>query len=204
MRMIESFRTVLRANWKTYLITNLVVYGTLVTTMILAVYIPGIRDAGLSATEAFLSSPGSSAVLDAYTRGSIVHAAALTFLGNLLFASLATTTLPSLCIPYIGVLTTLGRAVFIGLPTAPTTLPEVVTFLAFAPVLVIEFQAYVLAMLGAIIHGRSTFGYRRRHGLSPADGYLAGVRDTLRLYPAIIAVLLVVAFIEAITSWLAH
>ncbi|WP_433873885.1 hypothetical protein [Saccharopolyspora sp. CA-218241] len=79
-----------------------------------------------------------------------------------------------------------------------------ITFLVFAPVLVIEFQAYVLAMLGAIIHGRSTFDDRRQHGSSRAGGYLAGVRDTLRLYPAIIAVLLVVAFIEATTSWLAH
>lgn len=91
------------------------------TAMIAAVYIPGLRDAGVRSTEAFLESPGASIAVEAYTDGANWRAAMLTFAGNLLFAALATTTLPSLIIPFFGVAATIARAVFIGLPYAPTS-----------------------------------------------------------------------------------
>lgn len=84
-------------------------------------------------------------------------------LGNLLFAALATTTLASLIIPFFGVVATIGRAAFIGMPYAPTSSDELVAVIVASPVLLIEFQAYVLAMLGSINLWRSTFGYRRRN-----------------------------------------
>lgn len=174
--------------------------GTLVLTMIVTVYIPGIHEVGVRNIEAFLTSPGSLWVVDAYTNGSIVRAALLTLLGNVLFAALATTTLPSLIIPFFGVAATIGRAVFIGVPFAPTSFEGLITLIFTSPVLLIEFQAYVLAMLGSIILWRSTFGYRRRNLSSPWEGYLAGIMDNLRLYPVIILLLLGIAFIEAITS----
>ena len=40
MRIYENFRTVLRENWRTYLLLNLVVYGTLIATMIVTEYLP--------------------------------------------------------------------------------------------------------------------------------------------------------------------
>lgn len=194
----------LRDNWSTYLVANLVVYGTLVTTMIVTVYIPGLHEAGLRNTEAFLDSPGSLVVVEAYASGSIVRAALLTLLGNLLFAALATTTLPSLVIPFFGVVATIGRAVFIGMPYAPTSLDELIAVIVASPVLLIEFQAYVLAMLGSIILWRSTFGHRQRNVSSAWHGYLAGIKDNIRLYPVIILVLLGIALIEAITALLLH
>ncbi|MFI9485380.1 hypothetical protein ACIG47_03235 [Promicromonospora sp. NPDC052451] len=200
MRLFDNFRTVLRDNWNAYLISNLVVYGTLVMAMIATVYLPGLREWGMANTEAFLSSPGSSVIVEAYASGSVVKASLLTFLGNLLFAALATTTLPSLTIPFFGVLATLGRAAFIGMPYAPTTLEELVVVLVASPVLLIEFQAYVLAMLGSVILWRSTFGYRRRNLSSAWDGYLAGIKDNVRLYPAIITLLLGIAVMEALTA----
>lgn len=194
----------LRDNWSTYLVSNLVVYGTLVMTMIVTVYIPGLKDVGLRSTEAFLESPGSLVVVEAYASGSIVRAALLTLLGNLLFAALATTTLPSLVIPFFGVVATIGRAVFIGMPYAPTSREELIAVVVASPVLLIEFQAYVLAMLGSIILWRSTFGYRQRNVSSAWHGYLAGTKDNIRLYPVIILVLLGIASIEAVTALFLH
>ncbi|UQN31484.1 hypothetical protein [Brachybacterium kimchii] len=204
MRIFDSFRTVLRANWYPYLVSNLVVYGTLLMAMIASVYIPGLHEIGHRNTEAFLSSPGSSLVVDAYSSGSIVGPALLTLLSNLLFAALGTTTLPTLIVPFFGVVATIARAIFIGMPYAPTTLEELITVITVSPVLLIEFQAYVLAMLGSIILWRSTFGYRRRNLSSAWEGYLAGVKDNLRLYPMIIILLLVIALVEAVTALFLH
>jgi hypothetical protein len=204
MNILKNFRTVLRDNWKAYLVSNLVVYGTLLMTMIVTLYIPGLHEAGLRNTEAFLGSSGSSFVVDAYASGSILAATGVTLLGNLMFAALGTTTLPSLIIPFFGVVATIGRAVFIGMPFAPTSFEELIAVIIASPVLLIEFQAYVLAMLGSIILWRSTFGYRRRHLASAWDGYLAGVKDNVRLYPVIIAVLLGIALVEAGTALILH
>ncbi|GAA1490482.1 hypothetical protein [Brachybacterium sacelli] len=204
MRILENLRTVLRDNWYTYLVSNLVVYGTLVMTMIATVYIPGLHGVGLRNTEAFLGSPGSLWVVEAYASGSIVRAALMTLLGNLLFAALATTTLPSLIIPFFGVVATIGRAVFIGMPFAPTSLEGFIALIVTSPVLLLEFQAYVLAMLGSIILWRSALGYRRRNLSSAWEGYLAGIKDNIRLYPAIIIVLLGIAFVEAVTALFLH
>lgn len=204
MHLFRSFRTVLRDNRKAYLVSNLVVYGTLFMTMITTVYLPGASEWGMRNTEAFLSSPGSTMVVEAYASGSIVGASLLTFVSNLLFAALATTTLPSLTIPFFGVIATLGRAMFIGMPFAPTSLEELIAGVVASPVLLIEFQAYVLAMLGSFILWRSTFRYRQRNLSSAWDGYLAGIKDNIRLYPAIIVVLLGIAVIEALTALILH
>lgn len=204
MRIFENFRTVLRENWRTYLLLNLVVYGTLVVTMIVTPLIPGMYELGLNNVEAFLEAPGSSIVVDAYASGSIVKATLLTFLANLLFAALLTTTLPSLGIPFFGVVATLGRAVFIGMPFSPTSSEEAMMVIISSPVLLIEFQAYVLAMLGSVILWQSTFGYRRRELPSAWAGYRAGIRDNIRLYPLIVVVLLGIALIEAFTYNFLH
>jgi hypothetical protein len=199
MRMYENFRTVLRENWRTYLLLNVVVYGTLAATMIVTPLIPGMYEWGLKNIEAFLEAPGASMVVDAYESGDIVTTTLLTFLANLLFAALLTTTLPSLVIPFFGVAATVWRAVYIGMPFAPTSPEEAIGVIATSPVLVIEFQAYVLAMLGSVILWRSTFGYRRRELPSAWAGYRAGIRDNVRLYPGIVVALFGIALLEAIT-----
>lgn len=204
MRILTNFRTVLRENRRTYLLINLAVYGTLAATMIVTSLVPGLYEWGLKNIEAFLAAPGASTVVDAYTSGDILAATLLTFVANLLFAALLTTTLPSLVIPFFGVAATVGRAVFIGMPYAPTSPEQAITIVASSPVLVIEFQAYVLAALGSVILWQSTFGYRRRGLPSARTGYRAGLRDNLRLYPGIVAALLAIALIEAITYNLLH
>ncbi|MEQ3550219.1 hypothetical protein WIS52_07010 [Pseudonocardia nematodicida] len=204
MKTYENFRSVLRENWRTYLLINVVVYGTLVATMVVTALTPGMQEAGLENVDAFLDAPGASSVVAAYESGNFVMMTLATFLGNLLFAALLTTTLPSLAIPFFGVAATVWRAVFIGVPYAPTSAEGAMTLLAVSPVLVIEFQAYVLAMLGSVVLWRSTFGYRRRQLPSARAGYRAGFRDNIRLYPAIVVMLLGIALVEAVTYAFLH
>ncbi|MFB8762482.1 hypothetical protein [Nocardiopsis alba] len=199
MRTYDGLRNVLRENRRTYLLLNVVVYGVLIAMMIVTPHVPGMREVGQGRREAFLNAPVLSIVTDAYASGDVMTTTLLTFLANLLFAALLTTTLPSLIIPFFGVAATVWRVVEIGMWTAPATIDEGIAVLAVAPVFVIEIQAYVLAALGSVILWRSTFEHRRRGLPSALAGYRAGIGDNLRLYPAIVVLLLGIALIEAVT-----
>ena len=198
MRIWKNALTVIRDHGRTYLLLNLAVYGALAASAVLTLLLPGLRERGAQDVETFGSVPILSLVTDAYTDGDVLAAAVGTFLANLLFAAVLTTTLPSLLIPYLGVVLTVLRTATIGIWLTPTTPGEAVTLLPHLPVIVIELQAYVLAALGTVVLWRSTF--RHRHlGLPTAGaGYRAGLADLLRLYPVIAAVLLLIAVVEAV------
>src|SRR5690606_7125242 len=117
---------------------------------------PGLRERGAQDVETFGSIPLLSLVSEAYTDGNVLAAAVGTFLANLLFAAVLTTTLPSLLIPYLGVVLTVLRTGTIGIWLTPTTSGEAITLLPHLPVVVIELQAYVLAALGTVVLWRST------------------------------------------------
>ncbi|MGW2091266.1 hypothetical protein [Promicromonospora sukumoe] len=177
---------------------NIAVYGALALMMIVTVLVPGLHERGTADSEAFTNLPGLSVVIDAYVEGDVVTAALATFVANLLFAALLTTTVPSLVVPFLGVAATVWRAGAIGMWLAPTTPEAALVLIPHAPVVLIEFQAYVLATLGTVILWRSTFGHRRRGLPSAWAGYRAGIADTVRLYPVIIAVLFLTAVVEAV------
>ena len=198
MRIWKKARTVIRDHWRTYLLLNLAVYGVLVASAVMTLLLPGLRGRGAQDVETFGGLPILSLVTEAYTDGDVLAAAVGTFLANLLFAAVLTTTLPSLLIPYLGVVLTVLRTGMIGVWLTPATPGGALTLLPHLPVLVIELQAYVLAALGAVVLWRSTI--RHRHlGLPTAGaGYRAGLADMLRLYPVIAALLLIIAIVEAI------
>ncbi len=126
-----------------------------------------------------------------------MSAALGTFIFNLTFAALLTTTIPSLVIPFFGVVATVYRAMEIGMWLTPTSSDAAIALIPHIPVLIIEFQAYILAALGAIILWRSTLGYQRLGLPSKRAGYRAGLGVNLRLYPVIVLVLFVIAVFEA-------
>lgn len=198
MKIWHNARTVLRDHWRTYLLLNLAVYGALAASAVLTLLLPGLRERGAQDVETFGSIPGLSLVTEAYTEGDVLLAAAGTFLANLLFAAVLTTTLPSLLIPYLGVALTVLRTGMIGIWLTPATPGEALTLLPHLPVLLIELQAYVLAALGTVVLWRSTLRHRRLGLPSAGAGYRAGFADMLRLYPVIAAVLLVIAVVEAV------
>lgn len=194
----RTARTVIRDHRRTYLLLNLAVYGALLVSAVTTLLIPGLRERGAQDVKTFGSIPGLSLVTEAYAEGDVLAAALGTFLANLLFAAVLTTTLPSLVIPYVGVVLTVLRTALIGNWLAPATPEQAVALLPHLPVVLIELQAYVLAALGAVVLWRSTIRHRRLGLPSAWAGYRAGLADMLRLYPAIAAVLLVIAIVEAI------
>ncbi|MCF2587295.1 hypothetical protein [Brevibacterium sp. UCMA 11752] len=198
MKILRNLRTTLRENWRTYILLNVATYGALVVMMSVTSLMPGMREEGVEGSTAFTNLPGLSAVVDAYASGNVIAAALLTFIANLLFAAVLTTTLPSLIIPFFAVVATVGRAGLIGMWLAPGSPGEALALMPHAPIVIIEFQAYILAALGAVIIWRKTLGHRRHGSLSAWAGYRIGIQDNVRLYPVIIAILVLAGFLEAI------
>jgi hypothetical protein len=140
----------------------------------------------------------SADLVGAYAAGDVPRAAWLTFVNNLLLASLVAITLPSLAIPFWGVVLGAGRGLLWGLAQSPTDPGYTATFTGQLPTWILEGQGYVLAMLGAYLL------WRRVLLTNPSAGrwasYLAGIREVAILYAAIIPVLAVAAVYEALAS----
>ena len=186
---------------KAYLAINLAYYALIVFGMIYAAF---DREAQKSITEAvgvaFTSGP-LQAVGEAYTGQEFLRAALLTFLINLFFGSLAVLTLPSLAIPFSGMLVGAYRAILWGVIYSPESLQsdaQGFLFAAFiAGLLFLEGQGYILALLGVYIQGRA-FLYPKRANLERhGQGYLYGLKRTTSLYILVALVLLVAAIYEA-------
>lgn len=81
-------------------------------------------------------------------------AAGLTFLVNLLIGAFVTLTLPSLLIPFLGILMAFYRAVEWGFLFAPVDGSVGSILSPNGLTLVIEGQAYVLAAFAIYVHGK--------------------------------------------------
>ena len=126
----------------------------------------------------------------------------MTFAVNLMGGSFASITLPSLLIPFGGLLIGAYRAVLWGLIFAPETLDvsvEGATRGALVALLILlEGQGYVLTMLAAYIHGRAWLWPASVDAASRWQGYKIGIRRSVLLYLLIAATLAVAAVYEAI------
>jgi hypothetical protein len=188
-----------------YLILNLVYYGLIAAAMAYAVYDTSLQQALAELIVGGVAEGPLQPVLEAYTGGRVLLAIGLTFGINLVVGSFLSITLPSLIIPFSGLLVAGLRAVLWGLLFSPQiagglNLQDVGLGAALVLLLILEGQGYVLAMLGAYLHGRA-FLWPRRAGLAGhRQGYVSGLRQQGWVYLWVALVLLVAAVYEV---WLA-
>lgn len=197
-RMLSSGVALVRQSRRPYFALNLIYYGLVVGGMTFVVFRPSVQHFLLQAVGgAFMEGP-LSVVGSAYVGGQVLVAIMLTFIVNLVVGSILCITIPSLLIPFSGIVIGGLRAVLWGLLLSPA-MPELrMAMVPHSVTLVLEGQAYTLAMLGAYIHGRAflwpdTVGVAGRR-----QAYLGGVRRTLRLYVLVAIMLAVAAVYEAI------
>jgi hypothetical protein len=185
---------------RSYFVLNAVYYGLVAAGMLYAVINPDVQQWLLEQMKAGLKGP-LAPVADAYASG-LLPAIAMTFAVNLLGGSFASITLPSLVIPYSGMLIGGYRAVLWGLLFAPHTLDVngrmVVRGSLLAVLILLEGQGYVLTMLAAHLQGKAFLSPVSVLAGSRWQGYQIGVRQSLRLYWFVAAALAVAAIYEAI------
>lgn len=202
MALIHRGIQVIRAWRRAYIILNLVYYGLVIVMMTYAVFNRSLQQElvnaiGVAVTEGPLSTVGG-----AYLGGEFWRAVGLTFVINLTVGSFVSITLPSLVIPFSGLLIAEYRAALWGVIFSPT-LTDVgarhVVFGLFAALLILlEGQAYVLAMLAAYIHGRAWLRPSTVGAGSRRDGYVAGLRRSVAIYALVSMNLAIAAVYEAL------
>jgi hypothetical protein len=190
---------VVRADLGAYLFLNSAYYGLVLLGMAYVTYInPALQHDLLQAVgQAFTQGP-LAAVGNAYTGGQVLSAMILTFLVNLLLGSLIEMQLPSLIVPFSGILMGLFRAVMWGLLLAPSEPSLAGAMIPHSLTLLLEGQAYVLAMLAAYVHGRA-FLRPAAYGLAGhGRGYVEGLRRSGWIYLLVVVFLAVAAVYEAL------
>jgi len=203
MKLIHNAWSIVRANRRAYVIINVLYYGIVAAAMVYVSFYPEIQEdlmgmVGQSFTEGPLEAVGA-----AYGGGNVLAAIGLTFVVNLLIGSFVSITVPSLFIPFLGLALGIVRAILWGLLLSPSN-PELrMAMIPHSLTLILEGQAYIIALLAAYVHGKS-FLLPRRSGIeaeginSHVQGYLLGLKQTAWLYVLVVLLLAVAAIYEAL------
>ncbi len=201
MSPAESFNNALRLVWeyrRSYLAINVVFYGLVACSMAYVTFHPEVQEMLTQAVLLSFTEGPLATVAEAYASGQVFKSIILTFAVNFAIASVLVIFVPSLVIPFSGVLIGIARAVLWGLLLAPTT-PELrAAMIPHSLTLVIEGQAYILAMLGAWILGRAFVSPESVGALSRKEGYLRGLRNGASVYLLVAIVLAVAAVYEVL------
>ena len=198
MNLLKSAWEVVQKNRRVYIVLNALYYGLIVICMIYAAFNKPLQNELLQTTgESFMTGP-LSFVGNAYLNAQVLAAIGATFFVNLLAGSFGTITLPSLIIPFSGLLVGFYRAILWGLILSPAHPDLHLVMIPHSLTLIIEGQAYILTILAAYIQGRAflcpkTVGLERR-----GQGYLEGLKRTGKMYVLVVLTLLIAAIYEVI------
>ena len=196
--LLNNAISLVRQFRRPYLIINIVYYSLVLVSMAYVTFHPEMQDMLLNAVLASFTQGPLAIVVEAYASGNVLMSIALTFGVNFALASVLVIFVPSLIIPFSGVLIGLVRAVLWGLLLAPTTPELQAAMIPHSLTLVVEGQAYILAMLGAWILGCAFISPRSVGALSWGKGYVQGVRNGASIYLLVAIVLAVAAVYEVL------
>lgn len=198
MNQVKSAWGLVQENRRAYILLNALYYGLVLLFMVYVAFNRPLQDQLLqSIGEAFMTGP-LSFVGNAYLNAQVLAAIGATFFVNLFIGSFGTITLPSLLIPFSGILIGFYRAVLWGLILSPAHPDLRLIMIPHFVTLILEGQAYILTMLAAYIQGRAflwpkTVGLERR-----GQGYIEGLKRTGKIYVLVVLTLLVAAIYEVI------
>jgi hypothetical protein len=197
--LFTSIVQIIRRNMRAYLVINAIYYGLVIAGMIYVIGNPGLQETLLDAVGQSFSSEGPlAAVGEAYGGGTVLNAMLLTFVVNLFLGSFVFITLPSLIVPFSGLLMGVYRASLWGLLLSPSK-PELLgPMIPHSLTLLLEGQAYIVAMLGVYVLGKALIRPETVGESSHWRGYLAGLKATGVLYVAVTGLLAVAAVYEAL------
>ncbi len=185
-----------KENLRECVLMNLLYYGLVATSMAYTCAFPEAQKGLMEALRAEFPQVFPW-IVEAYTSGNFPLAAAVTFFGNLVLGSFAYITIPSLIIPFGGVVMGGVRAVGWGLLLAPTS-PELARVMVpHSLTLILEGQGYVLAMFAAYLQWRGVIWPRSTGQEKRSKAYLTGIKKTAHIYTLTALFLAVSAIYEA-------
>ncbi|MFH1486297.1 MAG: stage II sporulation protein M [Chloroflexota bacterium] len=198
MRLVHNSLRIIGEHRRAYIVLNVGYYGLVVCGMIYVTFNPALQQSLIDAVGAAFAKGPLSEVVRAYTGGQVLSAMFMTFVVNLTMGSLFYITLPSLMVPFSGLLLGAYRAILWGLLLSPAS-PELrLAMIPHSLTLLLEGQAYILAIFAAYVHGRAFLWPHTVGEATRWQGYLAGVRRMTRLYLLVVIMLAVAAIYEAL------
>jgi len=183
---------VIRSNLRAWLIINAAAYGLVVIGLVIGLVFPELN----ASRAASLEDDGTGALVRDLVSAPPLFA--LTILAvNVVRLSLLTIVLPSLVVPFAGLALFAYWAVETGITLAPTTGGAAVALIPHSLTIVIEIQAYVLLLLGALLLGKGWIAPHRSGAANRRQGYLGGLRQLGLLALPALALLIAGALWEA-------
>lgn len=203
--MIKSFQQsiqIIRDNWRSYVLINIIFYGLYVVAVVVAYVNPEIHQLFFLKARRGITSGALSIVLQFYNSNAPLAILA-TFLVNLVPGTILFISLPSLLVPFAGLLIVGYRLILWGFSFSGGTVSTI--SIPIFGLLFLEGQGYVLAAFGVYLHGMRFLKPAQFNIPSHKEGYLAGLKLAGKLYWLVTAVLLVAAcyevFIYNVAPW---
>ena len=192
MRVLRTPLQIIRSDLRAYLALNAVAYGLLLLGMALGLLFPELN----AATTGAMDDNGDTDLVVSLLSSPWLFAATI-FAVNIGRIALASTLLPSLVVPFLGIGIFAVFAVRTGMVITPVDHATSMALIPHSLTVVIEFQAYVLLLLGAFILGRSWLRPATISAATRRQGYVRGLRSIGWLALPALALLVIGAIYES-------
>ena len=204
MRILREPVHIIRGNTRPFFILNALAFGLFLVGCVLGWFFPELVEAQAADFE---ESGAQDLALTVFQRPWLF--ALVIFAVNTFQVGAAMIVLPSMLVPFLGIALFAYKALTLSMAIVPTTPTLWVAFIPHSLTLVIEFEAYVLFMLGAWILGRSWLRPGTVRAATRRQAYLLALRRVGWLSLAAVMLLVVGALWEAwsltqLLPWLVH
>ncbi|WP_150253462.1 stage II sporulation protein M [Nocardiopsis deserti] len=192
MRNLRKPFRIIRANLRAYLVMNAIAYGVFLIGVAAALAFPELNAAQVGSQQ----EDGTADLVGTLLVNPWLFG--LTIFGvNVLTVVLLRILLPSMIVPFAGIPLFAYKAYETGVILAPVDAATATLMIPHSLTLVIEFQAYALAMLGAYLLGRAWLRPATVGAPNRRQGYLRGLQQIGWLSLPALALFVVGAAYEA-------
>jgi hypothetical protein len=192
MRLFRRALQTIQANRRAYLVLNAILYGSVLAGFGAGLLFPGLTAAQKESFEA----GGQADLVRSLLKNPWLFALAI-LANNALRAGLLNLVLPSMIVPFAGVVWYVYSLFTVGLLLAPADRDGWLVLVPHSLTVVMEVQAYVLLALGAYLLGRAWIWPRTVGAENRRQAYVSGLRQLGVLSLPALALLVVFAFYES-------
>ncbi|WFE51243.1 hypothetical protein [Micromonospora sp. WMMD1155] len=194
MPVIRTPLGIIRENLRPYLWLSLMAYGLLAVGLVVGAVVPDLN----AALKGSMEDDGTTDQVVSLLRTPWLFALTIMVV-NIGRIALAAILLPSLVVPFLGVAVFAFFAVQTGITLAPVDHVTTMTLIPHSLTMVIEFQAYVLLLLGAYLLGRSWIRPSTAGAVNRRRGYVHGLKRIGWLALPVLALFVIGAIYEALS-----
>lgn len=171
MRVLRTPFHIIRTELQPYLLLNAMAYGLLLLGLALGMLFPGLN-AALSNS---MDAGGTTDLVVSLLASPWLFTLTIFFV-NIVKVALASILLPSMIVPFGGLAVFAYFAVETGIALAPVDHATAMTLIPHSLTMLIEFQAYILLLLGSFILGRCWLKPGTVDAANRRWGYLRGLQ----------------------------